>query len=90
MVDAIDAKGRRYEEVLGRPRWERPWDPREACEECGRRIVHGARFYMRNEPTDGKNPNMGSLANIVMALTYDLVCAECGDRILEGVYEHAD
>ena len=86
IVDAVDLKGRRYLEVpvfpaesqfLAMTNQIRASDP---CVECGHSIRHGyERYFQRNDVGDGAE---GGLEGLLLAMTYDAVCGDCGDRIL--------
>ena len=88
-TDAIDKQGRRYSEVRPLPeeskaRLRLHGESDQECIECGAAIRHGAdRYYQRNDASDGTQGD--KLEALLLALTYDAVCAACGDRaIAEG------
>lgn len=81
IIDAVDKGGRRYMEV---PAWQGvvPDAPAQACVECGAWIRHGSdRYFQRNDADDGSG--LDSLGAVLMSLTYDPVCATCGDRLIQ-------
>lgn len=86
-VDAVDSQGRRYCEVLphvlSRAHVVGETADHE-CIDCGRLIRHGRdRYFQRNDLGDGTQADR--LAALLLALTYDAVCGDCGDRqILAG------
>lgn len=52
----------------------------DACVECAAPVRHGLdRYYQRNDAGDGAGR---SLEDALLALTYDCVCARCGDAAI--------
>jgi len=86
MFDAVDAVGRRYLEVRSlSPDLFKTFQliglQPEPCVECGASIHHGRdRYYQRNEADDGSQPD--KVEALLNMMTYDAVCAACGDRAL--------
>ena len=89
-MTTYDTRGRRYIEV-------RPYETEgaiaealerrpEACVECQAPIVHGrARYFQRHDPPAPRNPREHPhTARPSALLTFDTVCAACGDKALAG------
>lgn len=78
-TDAVDAIGRRYLEVPPFPdgALKRAFEAAEPdiCVDCGKPVRHAfERYYQRNTVED---------TSLLLAMTYDCVCATCGDAALK-------
>jgi DNA-directed RNA polymerase subunit N (RpoN/RPB10) len=87
IIDAVDARGRRYLEVDAFPDGPlkeafRNLTSPDPCVECGREVKHAfERYFQRNDATDGTEADNFHAA--MSALTYDCVCGACGDKLLQ-------
>lgn len=84
IAHTVDKLGRRYLEVPvfpegGLKQAFAASEP-DRCVDCGAPVRHAfERYFQRNESSDGVGAGLQSL---LLGVTYDCVCAACGDRLL--------